>query len=642
MEDPVLANIRRTILTNIPPEARLKRIEFEGPYVVIYVENPSFLVQNSFSMKNIAKILKKRIIIKVDPSARLKPEEARRKILSMLSPDAGVGEKDIVFDDVLGEVIIKADRPGLVIGDDGKMLKQILIETGWRPKVARKTEIESRLLDGILNYMIRESDYRIKILRSFGERIHRSVFFKNNYVRMTALGGFREVGRSSILVETAESKILLDFGLNPGISTPPNMYPRIDLAGVRLDEIDAVIITHAHVDHCGLVPMLFKFGYEGPIYATEATRDLMVLLQLDILDIARREGKPLPFTQREVQKMVLHTIPIKIGETTDISSDIKLTFYNAGHILGSAMAHLHIGNGFYNILYTGDMKFQKTLLLDRSDYRFPRVDSLIMESTYGATVLMDRREAEAKLIATIAETIKNGGKVLIPTLSVGRAQEIMLIIRNAMIEKKLEEVPVYIEGMIDEVTSIHMRYPELLSKETFAMFKAGEKPFVHPAFKIVKDRSAIYDIVESREPSIIMATSGMLTGGPAVEYFKHLAPDPRNTLIFVNYQVQGTLGRRVKDGEKEISLPDENGKIRVIKVAMRIESIEGFSGHSDRNQLLSFLRQMQPKPKRIILNHGEPQAIEALAKAIRREKPVPSGTEILIPSVLDSISFKVG
>jgi KH/beta-lactamase-domain protein len=644
VRDRVLDEIRKVIIENIPPEAEMRRVEFEGPYLVIYVRNPSFLRSESSAVKNIAKILKKRVVVKVDPQARKKPHEARAKILELVPPEAGVEEKDIEFDEILGEVIIKAVKPGLVIGIEGENLKKILVETGWRPRVVRKPPIRSALLEGILNYMVDESDYRLKFLRRASEKIHVDPLFKNEAVRITALGGFMEVGRSAILLETSNSKILLDFGLNPGVNTAPNMYPRLDMLGISPEEIDAVVVTHAHVDHCGLIPFLFKYGYYGPVYATEATRDLMALLQLDILDVARREGNPLPFTQKEVQKMVLHTIPLKYGETTDIASDVKITLYNAGHILGSAIVHIYIsgfGGSAYNILYTGDIKYQRTRLLERADTEIPRVDAIIMESTYGATDLPPREEAEEKLIEIVRKTIERKGKVLIPTLSVGRAQEIMLILRTAMMEKKLEEIPVYIEGMIDEVTAIHTAYPELLSRETFALFKGGENPFSYHTFKRVEDRRARADIVETQESSIIMASSGMLTGGPAVEYFKMMAGDPRNTLIFVNYQVKGTLGRRIKDGEREIQLPEEDGRITTVKVNMEVQSVEGFSGHSDRRQLIRFLESLPTPPKKIILNHGEPNAIASLASEIKRSKDGRiKFAEIYTPNVLDTLTFK--
>jgi predicted metal-dependent RNase len=188
-----------------------------------------------------------------------------------------------------------------------------------------------------------------------------------------------------------------------------------------------------------------------------------------------------------------------------------------------------------------------------------------------------------------------------------------------------------------------MAYPELLSKEVFQLFKSGENPFNYPTFQRVDDRNARSDVISSKEPSIIMATSGMMTGGPIIEYFRELAGDPRNSLIFVNYQVQGTLGRRIKDGEKEILLPDEDGRMRVIKVALEVHSVEGFSGHSDRSQLIDFLKNIEPKPRKIILDHGEASVIENFARYIEKDKDlrrIYKSLDILVPDVLDTIVLK--
>ncbi|MEM4033485.1 MAG: beta-CASP ribonuclease aCPSF1, partial [Sulfolobales archaeon] len=410
--------------------------------------------------------------------------------------------------------------------------------------------------------------------------------------------------------------------------------------------LDAVVVTHAHLDHCGLVPFLFKYGYEGPVYATEATRDLMILLQLDLLDISKREGKPLPFDLKHVHKALLHTIPLKYNEVTDIAPDIRLTLYDAGHVLGSAIAHLHIGNGLHNIVYTSDFKYGKTRLLNRANDVFPRVDTLIMEATYGGVEQPSREEAEAKFIEIVKKTVERKGKVLIPTLSVGRAQEVMVILANAMESGLIPKVPVYIEGMINEVTAIHTAYPELLSKELREKIYSGLNPFTYEVFKVLYDRSAREEIVESNEPSIIMATSGMLTGGPAVEYFRLMASDPRNSIVFVNYQVEGTLGRKVRDGIKEVHMVVED-KLQVIKVNMEVHSIDGFSGHSDHKQLTRYLKNLISsglKPKRLVVNHGEPENIRKFINEVvkmKMKREVYEDLEVYAPRVLESLTLVI-
>lgn len=637
-----MASVRLTILTaiysNIPRESQITKVEFEGPEIAVYVKNPTVVQQEI--VKKISKEIKKRIVIKADSSVRKKPEEAKEIIKNIVPTGAEI--VDIKFSDETGEVFIKAKKPGLVIGKGGSIQQKIFLETYWRPVIIREPPLKSRTLENITEHIYNNIEERTKVLRMLGERIHRDVIFKDKYVKITALGAFQEVGRSAVLVETPESKILLDVGLNPSASGGSKMFPAFDQ--IDLSELDAVVVTHAHLDHCGMVPYLFKYGYEGPVYVTVPTRDIMALMQLDMLDVTEKEGRPMPYSAKEVREELLHTIVLDYGEVTDIAPDVRLTFYNAGHILGSAMAHLHIGDGTHNILYTGDFKYAKTRLLDRAADEFPRVDTLIMETTYGGQDQQPREEAEKMLINVINEIINKGGKVLIPVLAVGRGQEIMLVLNDAMKNKLIPEVPIYVTGLVDEVTAIHNAYPEMLSKEVRDMILyKDENPFVSEYFHRIEGFKE--DIVQG-EPSIIMATSGMLNGGPAVEFFKTMANDERNAMIFVSYQAEGTLGRKIKDnlknGIKEIQLINPDGKLETIRINMRVESIEGFSGHSDRNQLRRFLQNITPKPSTIILNHGEPTAIQSFYKLINREKELQrlgmlNNVRVLTPKVLDSI-----
>jgi hypothetical protein len=633
-----LSYIRSVIIKMMPPSAQLTRLEFEGPEIAVYVRNPQFLLEQGDIASQIAKLIKKRIVIRTDPSIRKPEREVREYLKNMLPQETDV--ENIEFDEVLGEVVIKARNPQLV---EAKA-KQILVYTGWRPRIIRAPPMRSKIFEEIISGYLANSDYRLKFLRNLGEAIHRDVLLAkngNNFVRATFLGAAQEVGRSAILVETAETKLLLDFGFNPGRGLSPNAFPRIDLLGIDPEDVDAVIVTHAHLDHAGLVPYLFKYGFKGAVYMTEATRDLTTLLLKDFLEIAEREGVETPFTLADVEKMLLHTITLKYNVVTDIAPDIRLTLYNAGHILGSAIAHLHIGNGFHNIVYTGDLKFGRTRLLDRADYEFPRVDTLVMESTYGAADQPKREEAENHLLKIVLDTYNRRGKVLIPTLSVGRAQEIMVILADAMKQNRIPKMNVYIEGMIHEVTAIHTSYPDLLSKDLGRRLKNNENPFDFETFIRLEGREPRTEIVESSEPAIIIATSGMLTGGPAVEYFKLMASNPSNTMIFVNYQVEGTLGRRIRDGAREVAFVNEKGKVEIIRIKMEVYSIEGFSGHSDKTQLLDYIKHMQPKPSRIVLIHGEKNATLSLSREIERKKKY-LGIEnsiVLVPNLLDSYTF---
>jgi KH/beta-lactamase-domain protein len=628
--------IKRVISREIPAEAKLTKVEFEGPSIVIYAENPNFLIENSEPIKRIVREIKKRVIVRADPRARKRIDEAKAIISNLIPAEAEI--TDTNFDEGTGEVIILAKKPGLVIGKGGSTLRDIASQTGWRPTIIRSPPLKSRIIEQTLYYQQNENDYRLDFLRSVGRRIHRPRVYNDSWITISALGGFREVGRQAIFIQTLDSKVLIDCGVRPGAQSYTDEFPRLDISEFNIEELDAVIVTHAHLDHCGLVPILFKYGYGGPIYCTKPTKSLMTLLQLDYLDVAVKEGKPTPYGLREVKKELLHTIPLEYGEVTDISPDIRLTLHNAGHILGSAMVHLHIGDGLYNIVYTGDFKYARTRLLEPAAATFPRAETLIMESTYGAPndVVPTREETEQQLIETLRTTIQLGGKALIPILAVGRAQEIMIVLDEAIKSGALPLVPIYIEGMLQEVTAIHTAYPEELARELKnRIFHKGENPFLSEHFVSVDDKSARPEIAEGG-PCIIMATSGMLTGGPALEYFKLLAPNPNNTMIFVNYQIEGTLGRSILKGLKEIPLANSAGKMDVIQVRMSVKSIDGFSGHSDRKQLLKFVNNISPRPKQVMIVHGEESKCIGMADSIRRFFHV----DAMAPNIGDRIRVK--
>jgi KH/beta-lactamase-domain protein len=457
-------------------------------------------------------------------------------------------------------------------------------------------------------------------------------------IRLTALGGFQEVGRSAILLQTRESNVLLDCGIHPGAANPLDAFPRLDAPQFNLDAVDAVVISHAHLDHCAILPFLFKYGYDGPVYCSAPTSSLMTLLQLDYLDVLNKQGLMAPYDQKDVRETVLHTIPLRFGVVTDIAPDIRLTLHNAGHILGSSICHLHIGEGLHNVVYTSDYKFAKTMLLEPAATQFPRVETIITESTYGAPqdIMPSRIEAEERLASIVNQTFEKGGKVLIPIPAVGRAQEIMLILDGYMRRGAIKEAPVFLEGMISEATAITTAYPEYLEREVRnSILHEGVNPFQSDYFTMVEHPSARQEIIEG-ESCIIIATSGMLEGGPVIDYFKHLAPDERNTVIFVSYQIEGTLGRRVQRGLPETPLMNSDGKLEIIKVNLRVESIEGFSGHSDRRQIINFIRRVAPKLERIIVCHGEKSKCLSMAGFFQRAYK----TEVLVPSLLETIKLR--
>jgi KH/beta-lactamase-domain protein len=601
--------VSQYILEKVPREVEVTRIEYEGPMLAVYTKKPEILVDQSSIVAEIVGVIRKRIVVRPDPSVRLPEAEAEKITLELIAPEAEI--TDINFDPSLGEIIIETKKPGLVIGRNGTVLQEIIKKTKWRPHVLRSPPIKSKIVTHMRHYLHSESKERERILRTVGERIFRPKVYDVGDVRMTVLGGAQEVGRSAFLIKTRESSVLLDCGINPGSQRPFESFPRFDCPEFQIDQLDAVVITHAHLDHCGLAPFLYKYGYDGPLYCSAPTSNLMTMLQLDYLDVANKQGVTPYYDQKDVRECVLHTIPLRFGVVTDIAPDIRLTLHNSGHILGSAMAHLHIGEGLHNIVYTSDYKFARTMLLEAAETEFPRIETVITESTYGGQddFMPSRVEAEESLTQVINRTLERKGKVLIPVPAVGRAQEIMLIIDGYMKRGLMKEAPVFIEGMISEATAIHTAYPEYLGREVrHSILHEEVNPFQSDYFTIVEHPSVRQSIIEG-EPCVVLATSGMLEGGPVIEYFKNWADDERNTIIFVSYQIEGTMGKRVQKGVNEVTMMDNEGKMGVVQVKMQVESIEGFSGHSDRRQLISYLTHLKPKPERIFVCHGEKSKI---------------------------------
>jgi KH/beta-lactamase-domain protein len=498
----------------------------------------------------------------------------------------------------------------------------------------------SDTIRGVRASLLKESAHRKKFLNSLGKKIC-AERVKSDWVKVTALGGFREVGRSAMLVQTPHSKVLIDCGVNSETREPTKAYPYLNAMNLALDELDAVIVTHAHLDHSGFVPYLFAYGYDGPVYCTPPTQDLMALLQFDYVDVTVKERSTAPYAEKDIRKVISHCVTREYGEVTDITPEIRLTFHNAGHILGSASVHLHIGDGLHNLVYTGDIKYGYTKLFDQADTQYPRIETLFIESTYGwhDYLMPQRQETDARLLQLIHNTIQNRGKVLIPVFSVGRSQEIMLVLEeyarmsaNSTGADRFE-CPIYLDGMILEASAIHTVYPEYLRKNVQRRILSNDSPFESPIFEPVK--KARKDIVEG-DPCVILAPSGMLSGGPSVEYLKMMADNPANMIVFVGYQSELSLGRKLQKHLREVPILGEDGKLQTLHVQMAAETVDGFSGHSDRMQLLNYLRNLRPRPERVFTYHGEESKCDDLSRTIGRMMHLESRA----PMDLDAIRLK--
>ena len=613
-------NIMATILKSIPKEANVTRIDYEGPRIALYTKTPKFLLENNTLIASLVNEIKKRIVVRTDESIRKNVDDAKKILSENVPKEASL--QGVFFDTTTGEVSIEVKRPWLCQRNVEEFNHAVMAEkTGWKIRVRKSTTKPSNTIQSI-NYQLKISAAeRAKHLKQVGEQIFRPRLVQKSEVSLLTLGGFGQVGRSCMLMTTPDSKILIDCGVNPGAHNPNEAYPRLDWANITLDELDAVVIGHAHFDHTGFLPVLLKYGYKGPIYCTEPTLPMMNLIQLDSIKVATAQGKLPLYSERDVFQVMRQATTLRYGTVTDISPDVKLVLSNAGHILGSATCHFHIGNGDHNFVYSGDIKYGKSILLESAYTNYPRVETLLIESTYGAKedIQPSRQEVETAFIASVNSVLKEGGKVLIPIPAVGRAQEIMMVIDQYMKSGQLTEAPVFMEGMIQEATAIHEAYPEYLARELRQkILETDDNPFDSEYFTNIEHSDSREEALREESPCIIIATSGMLEGGPVIEYLRNVAPDKKNKILFVSYQVNGTLGRRVMDGARQVSLIGKNGKVEVVSINCGIERLEGFSGHSDYNQLMSFVQRLRPKLRRVLVNHGERRKSENLSMSIRR------------------------
>ena len=621
-----LDELQAEITSELPSDISVSSVKYEGPELVVYTHDPKKFARQGDLIRRLASKLRKRITVRPDPSVLSPPEEARETIVDVIPEEAGVTDLDFHAD--TGEVVIEAEKPGMVIGRHGSTLREITKSVGWTPEVVRTPPIESSTVSNVRNFLKQEREERRDILERVGRQIHREEMSDDEYVRVSTLGCCREVGRAAFILSTPETRILVDCGDKPGAEGEVPFLHAPEAFGAGPQTIDAVVLTHAHLDHSALIPLLFKYGYDGPIYCTEPTRDLMGLLTLDYMDVATKEGRTPPYESGQVREAIKHCIPLEYGDVTDIAPDVKLTFHNAGHILGSAVSHFHIGDGLYNVCFSGDIHYRDTRLFNGAVNDFPRVETLILESTYGGRndYQTDQEDSERNLKEIINRTHDRGGKVLIPAFAVGRSQEIMLVLEEAMREGDIPSMPVHLDGMIWEATAIHTTYPEYLRDELRdRIFHEDENPFLAEEFNHIDGGEDERQEVVDEGPCIVLSTSGMVTGGPIMSWLGHVGPDPDSTLVFVGYQAQGTLGRRIQTGWDEIPVSDigrhnRDGNGRgTLSLNLDVETVDGFSGHADRNGLMNFVKTMNPRPEKVLCVHGDERSVQDLSSALYHE-----------------------
>lgn len=446
-------------------------------------------------------------------------------------------------------------------------------------------------------------------------------------------GASTGVTGSCHLLTSGEHKILLDCGQFQGGKAQDALnYEKFPF---EPSEIECVVLSHAHIDHCGRLPLLTKRGFEGKIYCTDATADLLSVMLKDSAYIheketewknrkAERAGReqvePL-YTIEDAEKALSLVSPILYDQQIEINSDMKIVFNDAGHILGSAITELWVteDDKESKIVFSGDLGMEGRPILRDPTY-IKKADYVIMETTYGNRIHKELGTGVDKLIEIILNTTRRGGNVVIPSFAVGRTQELIYELNrfydsNNEYRKELDKIFVYIDSpMATTATEIFRRNAQVFDEETREYILKGDNPLEFKNLKFTRSSKESQDLNFNKEPKIIISASGMCEAGRIRHHLKHNLWNPKNSIVFVGYQGQGTLGRSLVEGIKMVTLFGEE-----IQVNAEIHNLEGFSGHADQNGLFAWLAHFEQKPKEIFLVHGEEESKKDFAKLVNEK-----------------------
>jgi len=435
------------------------------------------------------------------------------------------------------------------------------------------------------------------------------------------LGASRNVTGSRYLVETSNVKLLVDCGL---YQERKFQHRNWEPFRVPPHELDAVLLTHAHLDHCGLLPKLVNEGFQGRVICTPATADITKIILLDSAHLQEedaaykkkrhiREGRQGPYPEIPLYTVAdaEATFPlfstVEYNQPASLDGGITATFHDAGHVLGSAMIKLIISQGEEkrSIVFSGDIgRWDRPILEDPSV--FSKTDYIVMESTYGDREHEDNREIGDELADIVTSTYEAGGHVIIPSFALQRAQEILYYLNILQMEDRIPDLKVYLDSpMAIRVTEVFKRYDELFDREMKALLRQHRSPFEFPGLTMVETVEESKALNNLNEPAMIIAGSGMCTGGRIKHHLANNISRPETTVLFTGYQAVGTLGRRILDGAKSVRIHGQQHAVRA-----RIEQIHGFSAHADRDDLLKWLSKLTAHPKRIFITHGEVKTAE--------------------------------
>jgi len=452
-------------------------------------------------------------------------------------------------------------------------------------------------------------------------------------IRLQFGGAAGGVTGSHHLLDTGNARLGVDAGLYQGSRETEQMNRR----GFGHDprDMDALLLTHAHIDHCGRVPLLAKMGFRKPVFCTGATRDLADLMLRDSARLMEEEAEhdgrhpdrsdrpsfqgPL-FSENDVEAALHLFRPVDYGSSFSFGAGLSITFRDAGHILGSAMLELDISGR--KMVFSGDLGRPGSPLV-RDHELVGEADWLVLESTYGDREHADKRDRSQRLLSIVGETVGRGGNVVIPAFTVGRTQDILYELNPYAESGRLPRIATFVDSpMAISAGEIYRRHPECFDDETRAFLARGDDPLSFPGLRLTRSRDESKAINSMREPHIVIAGNGMCTGGRVQHHLVQNIGREESTILFVGYQAEGTVGRKLRDGAKMVNMFGKSFDVRA-----RIESLDAYSAHADRSEILDWLGGFKRSPQKIFLVHGEPPASASLASAIMRQ----SGAEVIIP-----------
>mgnify|MGYP006287777859 FL=1 len=449
-------------------------------------------------------------------------------------------------------------------------------------------------------------------------------------VTLQFLGAARNVTGSCYLIKTDKSSVLVDCGL---YQEREFRHRNWDPFPFDPRQIDGVVLTHAHLDHCGLIPRLSAAGFDSPIYGTPATCDIAKIVLMDSAHIQEydaeqkrrrheKEGRKGPFEEKplytvaEVEETLALFRTVSYREPVEIAPGIRASFFEAGHILGSTMIRLDISDdtGNISIIFSGDIgRFNKPILKDPT--RFNQADYVVMESTYGDRIHEDPKDLDSMLEEQINRTVKEGGNVVIPSFAIERTQELLYRLNHLFFNDRIPHLMTFVDSpMAIKVTEVFKDHTDLYDREMKALVEEDRSPFSFPNLKPTVSVAESKSINHVRGTAIIIAGSGMCTGGRIKHHLIHNITDPGSTILFIGYQARGTLGRHITEGEKEVRILGEKRKVRA-----HIVQVHGFSAHADQQELLAWIGAVKQKPETVFITHGEEEASRTLSEKLYKE-----------------------